>query len=100
MVLSQTGETVNGTLSRTASFVVSDTGTLTGTVMGNAFTYALVQVTNYGGPNPCAVITTVITGHFTVADTSMTGRTQSIIEGPPQCTGGRPGLVESTWTKQ
>ena len=98
MVLAQAGETVKGTVSRTASFVVSDTGSLSGTVVGNAFTYLQVQVTDYGGSNTCHVVTTVITGHFTVADASMMGTTQSTFEGP--CSGGRPGRGPATWTKQ
>jgi hypothetical protein len=97
MVLTQSGENVSGTVSRTASFVVSDRGTITGTVVGNEFRFRWVNVTDYGGESFCSVVTTVITGGLTIVGTSMSGPTSSMIQ--PPCA-ARVSLGQSSWVKQ
>jgi len=71
--LSQSGSKVTGTSSRTAPFLVSDTGTIAGGVSGASFTLQWDTTTDFGGSGACRVVTTSTTGLLTIADNSMTG---------------------------
>ena len=97
MVLTQSSSTVTGAVSTIAAFVVSDTGSISGTMVGTSFTFRWVDVANYGGSATCDVLTTFVDGTLIVADNSMTGNMSSTPQ-PPCATRGSSGSY--TWIRQ
>jgi hypothetical protein len=95
--LVQSGAEVTGTSRRVAPFVVSDTGTITGTVTGNDVTLTWVHVLELANPNSCNPSTTQTTATMVVTGDSMTG---PLVTQLPVCGSRVFGGQQYTFTRQ
>ena len=95
--LHQSGSSVTGTSLRTAPFLVSDTGAISGVVSGSAFTLQWETTTDYGGSGACRLVATSTTGTLTIAAGAMKGTLTSSPQ--PPCI-SRPSVAEHTFRKR
>jgi hypothetical protein len=99
--LTQVGSEVTGTWERTAAFVMSDKGPISGRISGSGFTFSAQIVTEYtprfpgDEDSPCRIQTTFIGGTLTVKDGSMTG----LVRADASACVPRPSAVMETWTR-
>jgi hypothetical protein len=96
-MLTQTGSRVIGTSSRTAEFVVSDTGTISGEVSGSSFTFRWENTTDAGGSGACQKVMTVSTGALTITQTLMTGTISSVPQPPCE---GRVSVAQHSFRRR